>query len=171
VRGQRRPPVRFERQVGVGITGDNPDHYFGDDGAPDLAEAVPGMPRGRLKLHVYPQRRLPGPVVLRAPEFVLAEHFGADETGDALSRRQAKTVSALKVPCGERGVDAVARRTRNGFRKAQQRRYKAGVNRLGTLCQRISGYIEEQRPVYYPVSDRPETHQVRKEPDSFPARP
>ena len=69
------------------------------------------MPCGRFKLHVHPQRRLPGPVVLRAAEFVLAEHFGADETGDALPRRQAKTVAALKVTCGERSVDAVASRT------------------------------------------------------------
>jgi len=111
VRWQRRPPAGLERQVGVGITGDNPDQYFGDDGASDLSEAVPGMPRGCFKLHVHPQRRLPGPVVLAEPEFVLAEHFGADETGDALPRRQAKTVPALQVPCGERGVGAVAHLT------------------------------------------------------------
>jgi hypothetical protein len=109
MRGQRRPPVRVERQVGVGISSDDPDQYFGDDGAPDLSEAVPGMMGGRLSLHIYPQRRLPGPAVLAEPEFVLAEHLGADETGDALPRRQAEAVPALQVPCGERGVDAVAR--------------------------------------------------------------
>jgi hypothetical protein len=109
MRGQRRPPVRGDRQVRVGITGDDPDQYFGDDGAPDLSEAVAAMTRGRLTLHIYPQRRLPGPAVLAEPEFVLAQHLGADETGDALPRRQAEAVPALQVPCGERGVNAVAR--------------------------------------------------------------
>ena len=79
------------------------------------------MTAGCLSLDIQPQRRLAAPLVRREPELILTQHLGTNEPRYALPGRKAKTVPALKVPCGEGGVGGVADFPRNGFRERNQR--------------------------------------------------
>ena len=78
---------------------------------------------------------------------------------------------ALKIARGQRRIRRVIDLAGNGFRERDQRRDKASVYWLRTLSQPLPWHIEEHRPVNCPISDRPETQQIREELDGLPARP